>query len=114
MTVNTLFSLLHSKERPIHKEETIYSNWMDTMVTICDEITTESLVSFFFFFFPGNDVCVKHVFSLVRITPNPPYQAVSDEAAKVIYQMKRATSTRDKESDTTQSGEKILRDKDRT
>lgn len=44
MTVYTLFSLLHSKERPIQKEETIYGNWMDTMVTICEEITTESLV----------------------------------------------------------------------
>ncbi|TWW63581.1 Circularly permutated [Takifugu flavidus] len=58
------------KQRPIQKDEIIYSNWMDSMVTICAEITTESM-------------------------------AVSDEAAKVIYQMKRATSTRDK-SNTTQ------------
>uniref|UniRef100_UPI003AABEFBA circularly permutated Ras protein 1 n=1 Tax=Centroberyx gerrardi TaxID=166262 RepID=UPI003AABEFBA len=49
------------KQRPIHKEESIYGNWMDTMTTICDDLTTESL-------------------------------ALSDEAAKVVYQMKRASS----------------------
>lgn len=42
--VETLLSLLHRKDRPVRKEETIYSNWMDTMVTICEEITTESMV----------------------------------------------------------------------
>ncbi|XP_029932590.1 circularly permutated Ras protein 1 isoform X2 [Myripristis murdjan] len=50
------------KQRPIQQEESIYSNWMDTMTTICDDITTESLM------------------------------ALSDEAAKVVYQMKRASS----------------------
>lgn len=50
-----------SKQRPIQKEESIYGNWMDTMTTICDDITTES-------------------------------QTLSDEAAKVMYQMKRASS----------------------
>lgn len=49
MTVYTYYSLLHSKERPIQKEETIYGNWMDTMVTICEEITTESLVMLYIF-----------------------------------------------------------------
>uniref|UniRef100_A0A674P2R1 Si:dkey-9k7.3 n=1 Tax=Takifugu rubripes TaxID=31033 RepID=A0A674P2R1_TAKRU len=33
------------KQRPIQKDEIIYSNWMDSMVTICAEITTESMVS---------------------------------------------------------------------
>uniref|UniRef100_UPI0037E71EC9 circularly permutated Ras protein 1 n=1 Tax=Semicossyphus pulcher TaxID=241346 RepID=UPI0037E71EC9 len=51
-----------SKQRPIQQEESIYGNWMDTMTTICDDITTES-------------------------------QTLSDEAAKVMYQMKRASST---------------------
>ncbi|KAK5893173.1 hypothetical protein CgunFtcFv8_006069 [Champsocephalus gunnari] len=52
---------LISKQRPIQKEESIYGNWMDTMTTICDDITPES-------------------------------QTLSDEAAKVMYQMKRASS----------------------
>lgn len=38
-------SLLSRKKRPIQKDEIIYSNWMDSMVTICAEITTESMVS---------------------------------------------------------------------
>lgn len=42
--VETLLSLLHRKDKLVPKEETIYSNWMDTMVTICEEITTESMV----------------------------------------------------------------------
>ncbi|KAL6118349.1 uncharacterized protein ACO6RY_03165 [Pungitius sinensis] len=50
-----------SKQRPIQAEENIYGNWMDTMKTICDDITTES-------------------------------QTLSDEAARVMYQMKRASS----------------------
>lgn len=44
VSVETLLSPLHRKDRPVPKEETIYSNWMDTMVTICEEITTESMV----------------------------------------------------------------------
>ncbi|XP_028263130.1 circularly permutated Ras protein 1 [Parambassis ranga] len=47
--------------RPIQTDESIYGNWMDTMTTICDDITTQS-------------------------------QTLSDEAAKVVYQMKRASS----------------------
>ncbi|XP_012732057.2 circularly permutated Ras protein 1 isoform X2 [Fundulus heteroclitus] len=50
-----------SKLRPIQKEESIYGNWMETMTTICGDITTES-------------------------------QVLSDEAAEVVYQMKRASS----------------------
>uniref|UniRef100_A0A3Q0R3U8 VWFA domain-containing protein n=1 Tax=Amphilophus citrinellus TaxID=61819 RepID=A0A3Q0R3U8_AMPCI len=55
-----------SKWRPIQKEESIYGNWMETMTTICEDITTESQFQ----------------------------QALSDEAAKVVYQMKRASSVR--------------------
>uniref|UniRef100_A0A3Q0R1N0 VWFA domain-containing protein n=1 Tax=Amphilophus citrinellus TaxID=61819 RepID=A0A3Q0R1N0_AMPCI len=33
-----------SKWRPIQKEESIYGNWMETMTTICEDITTESQV----------------------------------------------------------------------
>ncbi|XP_034412656.1 uncharacterized protein LOC117747493 isoform X2 [Cyclopterus lumpus] len=50
-----------SKQRPFQEEESIYGNWMDTMTTICDDITMES-------------------------------QTLSDEAAKIMYQMKRASS----------------------
>ncbi|XP_068444388.1 circularly permutated Ras protein 1 [Clinocottus analis] len=50
-----------SKQRPFQQEESIYGNWMDTMTTICDDITMES-------------------------------QTLSDEAAKIMYQMKRASS----------------------
>ncbi|XP_075884180.1 circularly permutated Ras protein 1 isoform X2 [Nelusetta ayraudi] len=56
-----------SKQRPIQKEETTYTNWMDTLTIICDDITTES-------------------------------QRLSDEAAKIIYQMKRATSVKSNNS----------------
>ncbi|XP_031599591.1 circularly permutated Ras protein 1 [Oreochromis aureus] len=53
-----------SRWRPIQKEESIYGNWMETMTTICEDITTESQLT------------------------------LSDEAAKVVYQMKRASSVR--------------------
>uniref|UniRef100_A0A3Q3RZK8 Circularly permutated Ras protein 1-like n=1 Tax=Mastacembelus armatus TaxID=205130 RepID=A0A3Q3RZK8_9TELE len=33
------------QDLPIQKEESIYGNWMDTMTTICDDITTESQVN---------------------------------------------------------------------
>uniref|UniRef100_A0A8C6LP92 Si:dkey-9k7.3 n=1 Tax=Nothobranchius furzeri TaxID=105023 RepID=A0A8C6LP92_NOTFU len=33
------------KLRPIQKQENIYGNWMETMTTICDDITTGSQVS---------------------------------------------------------------------
>lgn len=62
---------------------------------------------------------MKHFFALkvlgyqFHVTSSHP-QAVSDEAAKVIYQMKRATSTRDKNSETTQVQKKILRKKNKT
>uniref|UniRef100_A0A4W6CHM8 Si:dkey-9k7.3 n=1 Tax=Lates calcarifer TaxID=8187 RepID=A0A4W6CHM8_LATCA len=61
-----------SKYRPIQKQESIYSNWMDTMTTICDDITTES-------------------------------QTLSDEAAKVVYQMKRASSVGNNNSSSSSS-----------
>ncbi|XP_054457674.1 circularly permutated Ras protein 1 [Anoplopoma fimbria] len=72
-----------SKQRPIHEEESIYGNWMDTMTTICDDITGES-------------------------------QTLSDEAAKVMYQMKRATSVsnnNDNSSNTSEIKKKTRRKK---
>ncbi|XP_031688476.1 uncharacterized protein LOC116375314 isoform X4 [Oncorhynchus kisutch] len=61
-----------SEQRSNPKEESIYGNWIDTMTTICDDLTTDS-------------------------------QALSDEAAEVVYQMKRASSVdqrRRKQTDT--------------
>eukprot|EP00063_Salmo_salar_P087049 XP_014061884.1 PREDICTED: circularly permutated Ras protein 1-like isoform X1 [Salmo salar] len=51
-----------SEQRSNPKEESIYGNWINTMTTICDDLTTDSQL------------------------------ALSDEAAKVVYQMKRASS----------------------
>ncbi|XP_070710715.1 circularly permutated Ras protein 1 [Pempheris klunzingeri] len=69
-----------SKQRPIQKEESIYGNWMDTMTTICDDITTET-------------------------------QTLSDEAAKVMYQMKRASSVSNNNSDTAEIQKKTMKKK---
>ncbi|XP_044038845.1 circularly permutated Ras protein 1 [Siniperca chuatsi] len=69
-----------SKQRPIQKEESIYGNWMDTMTTICGDITTES-------------------------------QTLSDEAAKVMYQMKRASSVSNNNSNTTEIPKKTMKKK---
>lgn len=86
------------------------------MVTICEEITTESLVIFYIFevmMSVQTFICFKSSRLSVPYHLLPP-QAISDEAAKVIYQMKRATSTREKNSDTTQVQKKVLRNKDKT
>uniref|UniRef100_A0A3Q1FI70 Circularly permutated Ras protein 1-like n=1 Tax=Acanthochromis polyacanthus TaxID=80966 RepID=A0A3Q1FI70_9TELE len=55
---------LISRLRPIRKEDSIYGNWMDTMTTICDDIKPDTPLS----------------------------RSLSDEAAKVVYQMRRASS----------------------
>ncbi|KAL7374603.1 hypothetical protein ABVT39_003736 [Epinephelus coioides] len=70
---------LISKQRPIKKEESIYGNWMDTMTSICDDITMDS-------------------------------RTLSDEAAKVMYQMKRASSNSNY-SNTTEVQKKTRRKK---
>ncbi|XP_035849686.1 circularly permutated Ras protein 1 isoform X1 [Sander lucioperca] len=70
-----------SKQRPIQKEESIYGNWIDTMTTICDDITTES------------------------------QQTLSDQAAKVMYQMKRASSANNNSSSNTNEIQKKTRRK---
>lgn len=38
------FFLILSKQRPNQKEETTYTNWMDTLTIICDDMTMESQV----------------------------------------------------------------------
>ncbi|XP_039996421.1 circularly permutated Ras protein 1 isoform X2 [Xiphias gladius] len=69
-----------SKHRPTQKIESIYGNWMDTMTTICDDITTES-------------------------------QTLSDDAANVVYQMKRASSVGNSSSSTTEIQKRPVRKK---
>ncbi|XP_069374439.1 circularly permutated Ras protein 1 isoform X2 [Paralichthys olivaceus] len=69
-----------SEQRPIETEERIYGNWMDTMTTICDDITAES-------------------------------HMLSDEAAEVMYQMRRATSVGNQNSNATQNQQKPAKKK---
>ncbi|KAK2862829.1 hypothetical protein Q5P01_002362 [Channa striata] len=69
-----------SEHRPIQNDESIYGNWMETMTTICDDITPES-------------------------------QMLSDEAAKVVYQMKKASSVSNNKSGTTGTQKKTTRKK---
>lgn len=69
-----------SKQRPMQKEDSIYGNWMDTMTSICEDITTET-------------------------------QPLSDEAAKVMYQMKRASSVNNNRSNASETQKKTRRKK---
>ncbi|XP_034531883.1 circularly permutated Ras protein 1 [Notolabrus celidotus] len=69
-----------SKQRQVQQEDNIYSNWLDTMTTIFDNITTDS-------------------------------QTLSDEAAKVMYQMKRASSVKTYYSNSSEIQRKGMRKK---
>ncbi|CAJ1085812.1 circularly permutated Ras protein 1 [Xyrichtys novacula] len=70
-----------SKQRTTPQVENIYGNWMDTMTTVFDGISTES-------------------------------QTLSDEAAKVMYQMKRASSVNNNNnSNTLETQKKTLKKK---
>uniref|UniRef100_A0A8C9WU46 Si:dkey-9k7.3 n=1 Tax=Scleropages formosus TaxID=113540 RepID=A0A8C9WU46_SCLFO len=62
-----------SEQRPGPKEESIYGNWISTMSMICEDLSVDSQVR--------------------EIKYNQRTQHdLSDEAAKVVYQMKRARS----------------------
>nr|XP_046176398.1 circularly permutated Ras protein 1-like [Oncorhynchus gorbuscha] len=67
-----------SVQRPNPKEESIYGNWISTMTTICDDLITDS---------QGNSKIDD-----LQASKSTPVNALSDEAAKVVYQMKRASS----------------------
>ncbi|XP_071020030.1 circularly permutated Ras protein 1 [Oncorhynchus clarkii lewisi] len=67
-----------SVQRPNPKEESIYGNWISTMTTICDDLITDS---------QGNSKIND-----LQASKSTPVNALSDEAAKVVYQMKRASS----------------------
>ncbi|XP_012988516.1 circularly permutated Ras protein 1 isoform X2 [Esox lucius] len=79
-----------NERRPNSEEDSIYGNWIKSMTTICDDLTTDS-----------------HGESNPEDLQGPKQTHVnvlSDEAAKVVYQMKRASSVDQrlrKETDTT-------------
>lgn len=68
-----------SEQRVILEEENIYGNWISTMTTICDDLTT-------------TDAEVKRRSKDIKVSQSAPVTGLSDEAAKVVYQMKRASS----------------------
>uniref|UniRef100_A0A3Q2ZK49 Circularly permutated Ras protein 1-like n=1 Tax=Kryptolebias marmoratus TaxID=37003 RepID=A0A3Q2ZK49_KRYMA len=68
---------LKAKLRPIQKDESIYGNWMEAMTTICDDISTEPQ--------DRNDPSTL-ISRLVFL------QILPDEAAEVVYHMRRASS----------------------
>ncbi|XP_066537693.1 circularly permutated Ras protein 1 [Hoplias malabaricus] len=67
-----------SEQKPIAKEESIYGNWISTMSMICQDLTTDTQQD-------SSD-------SSTPLTSPGPATGLSDEAAKVVYQMKRAKS----------------------
>ncbi|KAG9274338.1 circularly permutated Ras protein 1 isoform X2 [Astyanax mexicanus] len=66
-----------SEQKPIPKEESIYGNWISTMSMICDDLTMDTQDS-------TEDTTL--------LASRKPSTGLSDEAAKVVYQMKRAKS----------------------
>ncbi|XP_031440669.1 circularly permutated Ras protein 1 isoform X2 [Clupea harengus] len=67
-----------SKQRPSPREESVYGNWINTMSMICEDLTTDNKES-------------RETKDL-HDPPSSPVTDLSDEAAKVVYQMKRAKS----------------------
>ncbi|KAL2079724.1 hypothetical protein ACEWY4_025468 [Coilia grayii] len=67
-----------SKQRPSPREESVYGNWISTMSTICEDLTTDKKET-------------KETRSL-QDHPSSSVTDLSDEAANVVYQMKRARS----------------------
>ncbi|XP_017565338.1 circularly permutated Ras protein 1 isoform X1 [Pygocentrus nattereri] len=71
-----------SEQKPIAKEESIYGNWISTMSMICEDLTTDSQQN-------SSD-------TTTLLASRTPVTGLSDEAAKVVYQMKRAKSVGEK------------------
>ncbi|XP_048826988.1 LOW QUALITY PROTEIN: circularly permutated Ras protein 1 [Brienomyrus brachyistius] len=67
-----------SEQRPRPKEESIYGNWISTMTMICEDLSG------------GNKRSSEP--KGLQASSSSPIQHLSDEAAKVVYQMKRARS----------------------
>ncbi|KAI1888364.1 hypothetical protein AGOR_G00184240 [Albula goreensis] len=67
-----------SEQRPSPKEESVYGNWISTMSVICEDLTGQG---------QKNQESKELVAS-----KSSPVKGLSDEAAKVVYQMKRAKS----------------------
>ncbi|XP_076828500.1 circularly permutated Ras protein 1 [Brachyhypopomus gauderio] len=67
-----------SEQKPNPKEESIYGNWISTMTTICEDLTMDTQ---------------KEGRTSTTFTPSrASATGLSDEAAKVVYQLKRAQS----------------------
>ncbi|KAG9345809.1 hypothetical protein JZ751_008954 [Albula glossodonta] len=83
-----------SEQRPSPKEESVYGNWISTMSVICEDLTGQGQV-----FIDGADTLHprqtdrknQESKDLVA-SKSSPVKGLSDEAAKVVYQMKRAKS----------------------
>lgn len=71
-----------SEQKPSPKEESIYGNWISTMSLICEDLTTVNQNS------KDNEAQPS--------SPTPSTASLSDEAAKVVYEMKRAKSVSEK------------------
>ncbi|KAM9500161.1 circularly permutated Ras protein 1 isoform 1-T2 [Clarias gariepinus] len=71
-----------SEQKPSPKEESIYGNWISTMSMICEDLNPDAQGSG-----SSTDICARRALST----------AMSDEAANVVYQMKRVTSVGQKE-----------------
>ncbi|KAG5260954.1 hypothetical protein AALO_G00298360 [Alosa alosa] len=68
-----------SQQKPSPREESVYGNWISTMSMICEDLTDNK---------ESRETKADHVLPSSPVTP----QELSDEAAKVVYQMKRAKS----------------------
>ncbi|XP_073715960.1 circularly permutated Ras protein 1 [Misgurnus anguillicaudatus] len=71
-----------SEQKPSPKEESIYGNWISTMSLICEDLTTVNQNS------KDNEAQPS--------SPTPSTASLSDEAAKIVYEMKRAKSVSEK------------------
>ncbi|KAJ8392177.1 hypothetical protein AAFF_G00077450 [Aldrovandia affinis] len=67
-----------SEQRPTPKEESVYGNWISSMTMICEDLTGHSQEN--------------QVNKDLLASKSSPAKGLSDEAAKVVYQLKRAQS----------------------
>ncbi|XP_064199846.1 circularly permutated Ras protein 1 [Anguilla rostrata] len=74
-----------SEERPSPKEESVYGNWISTMSVICEDLTGHNPE-----YEENNDL---------QASNSTVVKGLSDEAAKVVYQMKRARTAGKRQSD---------------
>uniref|UniRef100_A0A9J8AF22 Si:dkey-9k7.3 n=1 Tax=Cyprinus carpio carpio TaxID=630221 RepID=A0A9J8AF22_CYPCA len=83
--------LSYSQQKPSPKEESIYGNWISTMTMICDDLTIINQNT--------TETDPK------QVSRTPSTASLSDAAANVVYQMKRAKSVRKKGTESCHDGE---------